>query len=196
MEYYDVILVSEERVKKYGGIDQNVRMELITNNILNAQDLYIQPIIGTLMYNHLKEAIKNNTLNNDEEVLLQDYISKALIYYSLYMLYPYIKYKIVDKGILNGSSEETTATNLDELRYLRQDALNTAEFFTKRLVEYLKDNPGIFTQYENPGVKGLLPDKSSPYFSGLVTTIRKGYKGKYYCDPFYGPSSYTNNNEN
>lgn len=193
MSAYDVKFVTEQRLKTYTALDENIRVKDITPFILNAQDLYIQPILGTKMYKHLKEQIINDTLSNDENILVDDYIAKATMYYSLYLMLPTIKYKIVDKGILNGASEDTTATNLEELKYLRQNALDTAEFFAKRLLEFLKDNPGMFPQYENPGVKGMLPDKSTPYFSGLVTKIP--YRKSYYyddckdCNPLKGPST-------
>jgi hypothetical protein len=195
-EYYSVLLVSEERLKSYTGLDENVRVEDITPYILVAQDKYIEKTLGSKFYNRLKEGVKQDDLTDNEFEFLQEYVAKALMFYSLYEMMPYIKYKLVNKGILVGTSEEAAVTDLTELKYLRQNVLDTAEYYNKRMLIQLMDYPGRFSQYEVPGIKGLLPDKTSPYFSGLVTTMRKGYKGKYYCDPFYGPSSYTNNNEN
>lgn len=193
MSIYDVKFVSEQRLKTYTALDENIRVKDITPFILNAQDLYIQPLLGTKFYKHLKDQIVNNTLSNDEVLFIDDYVAKATMYYSLYLMLPTLKYKIVQQGILNGASEDTTATNLDELKYLRQNAIDTAEFFAKRLVEYLKDNPGMFPQYENPGVKGMMPDKSTPYFSGLVTkTPYRKYNGCSDCNPLQGPSTISN----
>jgi hypothetical protein len=194
MEYYDTILVSEQRLKEYTGLDENIRVEDITSYILNAQDIYLQNILGTKFFNRLKDGVREDDLTNDEFELLQDYVSKPLMHYSLYLMMPNIKYKIVNKGILNGASEDTTTTTLEELKYLRQSTLDTAEFYAKRLVEHLKDYPGKFAEYEVPGVFGMKPDKKTPYFSGLVTKEpRKRYKNDCDdCDPLYGPSSYTN----
>ena len=105
---------------------------------------------------------------------------------------PHIKYKIVDKGILNGTSEETQATTLDELKYLRESTLNTAQFYNERVIEYFRDNPGMFPDYETPGTDGMYPNKQTPYFSGLVTQVPK-YGKRYYeekCDgcDIYGPA--------
>jgi hypothetical protein len=195
---YDVLFVSEARLKKYTSLDENVRVETITPHILNSQDLYLQPVLGTKFYNHLKDGVKNDNLNSDELNFLDNYVAKAVMYYGLYLLLPHIKYKIVDKGLLNGSSEDTTTTTLEELKYLRQNALDTAEFFSKRMLEYLKDYPGMFPDYENPGTKGMYPDRTTPFFGGLQTKIpyknhRDYYKNKD-CDDcgFYGESSYTN----
>lgn len=190
MSVYDVKFVSEQRLKTYTALDENIRVKDITPFILNAQDIYLQPILGTKFYKHLKDQILTNTLSSDEDLLVDDYIAKPTMYYSLYLMLPTLKYKIVDKGILNGASEDTTATTLDELKYLRQSTIDTAEFFAKRLLEFLKDNPGMFPQYENPGVKGMLPDRSTPYFSGLVTKIPNRNRNIIKdCNPLSGPSS-------
>jgi len=187
-EYYDVLLVSEERLKSYSSLDENVRVEEITPYILQAQDIYIQPLLGTKFYNRLKDGVRLDDLNPLEDELLQEYIAKALIHYSLYLMMPFIKYKIVAKGILNGASEETTTTDLNDLKYLRQNTLDTAEFYSKRLISQLKDYPGRFTEYEIPGITGMRPDKSSPYFSGLVTKAPRNKRGVCLdCDPLEGP---------
>ena len=184
----EVLLVSEERLKSYTSIDDNVRVEEITPYILQAQDLYIQPVLGTLFYERLKEGVRLDNLNNFEDELLQEYVAKPLMYYAFYLMLPFIKYKVVQKGILNGSSEETTPTNLDELKYLRQSTINTAEFYQKRLVLRLRDFPGRFEQYDVPGITGMRPDKTNPYFSGLVTKAARTHRRDCLdCDPLFGP---------
>lgn len=184
----EVLLISEERLKSYSAMDENVRVETITPFILQAQDLYIQPVLGTRLYERLKDGVRLDNLNPLEDELLQEYIAKPLLHYSLYLMLPFIKYKLVAKGLLSGTSEETTPTDLNELKYLRQATLDTAEFYTKRLIVQLKDYPGRFSEYEIPGVTGMRPDKSNPYFSGLVTKAsRSGRRVDPNCDILYGP---------
>lgn len=185
--FYDVKFCTEQRLKAYTSLDENVRIKDITPHILNAQDLYIQPLLGTKFYNGLKTRIANETLNAEEILFLEDYVSKTTIYYSLYLMLPHIKYKMVDKGLLNGASEDTSTTSLDELIYLRNTTKDTAEFFARRLVEYLRDNPGMFPEYANPGTDGMRPDKSTPYFSGLQTNIPR--KTTNDCCEIKGPST-------
>jgi hypothetical protein len=170
---YTALLVSEQRMKQWTSLDENVRVEDITPFIINAQDIYTQSVLGTKFYDRLKEGVVNNDLTADEQHLLNEYVAKALMQYSLYLMLPSIKYKIVEKGIVSGTSEETAATNLDELKYLRQSILDTAQFYDKRLLEYLIDNPGMFEFYDAPGSDGMMPNKHTPYFSGLVTDIKK-----------------------
>ena len=166
-----VLLVSEQRLKQWTQLDDNVRLNEITPHILQAQDIYIQNLIGTKLYTRLKAGVIANDLNADEDLLLNDYVGKTLMQYALYMILPSIKYKVVNQGIVNGTSEETAPTTLEELRYLRGTVLDTAEFYATRLVEFFRDNPGMFPDYTNPGNDGMMPDKTDQYFSGLQTNV-------------------------
>lgn len=185
------LLVSEQRLKQWTNLDVNVRIEEITPFIIQAQDIYIQDQLGTKFYNRIKDGIIAGDLNADEQLFLTDYIGPTLMQYALYLMMPGLKYKLSDKGVLSGSSEETTQTSLDELKYLRQSTLDTAEFYATRLREYLMDNPGLFPEYDTPGTDGMYPNKQKPYFSGLVVP-KKRYKSYYNdkCDgcDIYGPA--------
>jgi hypothetical protein len=166
-----VLLVSEQRLKQWTQLDDNVRLNEITPHILQASDIYIQNLVGSKLYARLQAGIIANDLNADEELLLNDYVGKTLMQYALYMILPSIKYKVVNQGIVNGTSEETAPTTLEELRYLRGTVLDTAEFYATRLVEFFRDNPGMFPEYTNPGTDGMMPDKTDQYFSGLQTNV-------------------------
>lgn len=172
------LLISEQRVKQYTNLDDNVRVAEITPFIIQTQDLYLQPRLGTKFFNRLKTGVINGDLNADEKELLNNYISPMLAHYSVYLMLPGLKYKLVDKGVVSGISEETAATTLDELEYLRQATLNTAEFYDQRLREYLIDLPGgTFPDYTNPGADGMSPDREPAYFAGLV--VPNYFKLKY-----------------
>jgi len=162
------LLVSEQRLKQWTQLDDNVRVNEITPFILQAQDIYLQDSLGTKFYTRIKNGIIADDLTANEKLLLNDYIAPTLMQYALYLMLPSIKYKVANQGILNGTSEETSPTTLDELKYLRQSTLDTAEFYNKRLIEFFQDNPSMFPDYTSPGTDGMMPNKRNPYFSGLV----------------------------
>ena len=180
-----VLLVSEQRLKQWTQLDDNVRLNEITPHILQAQDIYLQNVLGTKLFDRLKAGVIAADLNANEQKLLNDYVGPTLMQYALYLMLPSIKYKIANQGILNGTSEETSPTTLDELKYLRQSTLDTAEFYSKRLTKYFMDNPNLFPQYQNPGTDGMMPDKRNPYFAGLVT----GRSNLSYYEEKYGECS-------
>lgn len=185
------LLVSEQRMKQWTQLDDNVRVNDITPFILQAQDIYMQDTLGTKFYTRLKDGVIADDLTADEKTLLNDYIGPTLMQYALYLMLPSIKYKVANQGILNGTSEETSPTTLDELQYLRQTALDTAEFYNKRLLKYFLDNPNMFADYQNPGTDGMMPNKRNPYFSGLVVPRNnvKYYEERYGECSDCGPST-------
>ncbi len=186
----NVLLVSEQRMKNWTSLDNNIRIDVLTPSILNAQSVYIQDTLGTPFYNRFKEGIVANDLTADESSFLADYIGPALIQYALYELLPSLKYKMVEKGILNGTSEETSPTTLQELQYLRESTLDTAQFYDQRMKDFLQDYPNMFPIYRTWNTKGMSPNRQTAYFSGLQTEIpRRNEKLWIYnecgtsCDP-------------
>lgn len=166
-----VLLVSEQRMKNWTSLDNNIRIDVLTPSILNAQEVYTQSALGTSFYNRLKEGVELNNLTTDEEAFLKDYVGPALMQYALYLLLPNLKYKFVEKGILNGTSEETQATTLDELTYLRETAMDLAQFYDERMKEFLCQNANLFPQWLNWSGNGMPSDKTTSYFSGIQTDI-------------------------
>ena len=108
---YTALLISEQRLKQWTNLDDNVRVADITPFIINAQSIYVQDRLGTKFFNRIKEGIIADNLNADEQTLLNDYIGPMLSHYALYLMLPGLKYKFVDKGILSGTSEETAPTS-------------------------------------------------------------------------------------
>ena len=53
----NVLLVSEQRMKQWTSLDNNIRIDVLTPPILQAQDLYIQDTLGTPFYNRLKAGV-------------------------------------------------------------------------------------------------------------------------------------------
>ena len=102
-----VLLVSEQRMKQWTALDNNIRIDVLTPSILNAQNVYTQQILGTRFYDRLKQGVINDDLTANESAFLKDYVGPSLMQYALYLLLPNLKYKLAEKGILNGTSEET-----------------------------------------------------------------------------------------
>lgn len=184
-----VLLVSEQRMKDWTSLDNNIRIDVLTPSILNAQEIYVQDTLGTPFYSRLKAGVLANDLTTEESDFLKDYVGPTLMQYALYLIMPNLKYKFVEKGIVSGSSEETDSTSLEELKYLRQTALDQAQFYDERMKEFLKDYPDMFPVYRTWNSLGMAPNKENAYFSGLQTDIRRRTNGWIYedcgtnCDP-------------
>jgi len=66
-----ILLVSEQRMKQWTALDKNIRIDVLTPSILNAQQIYIQDSLGTHFFNRLKEGVYLDDLTVDERCFLK-----------------------------------------------------------------------------------------------------------------------------
>ena len=62
----DTLLISWTKVKQYTDINDSVDPDLIKNNIRTAQDIQLQRVIGTLLYQKLLTLVETNTMSDSE----------------------------------------------------------------------------------------------------------------------------------
>jgi hypothetical protein len=170
-----------------------VQVDDLVPYIIQAQDLYLQTSLGTKFYNRLKDGVIAGNLTQIEKDLINDYIAQMLLNYSMYLAMPSLKYKFTNASIVSPTSETAATITLEELKYLRQCSLDTAEFYDQRLRTHLKQHPEHYVEYWNPGVYDMQPSRQTPYSSGLVIPkyINKKYDettntGPWQCDECFG----------
>lgn len=169
-----VLFISEARLKKLTAVHENVEPDDLMPFVIEAQDIYIQQLLGTKFYNSLKDAVLNSTLTAAETTLLDDYIAPCLANYTVYQALPSLNYKIFNKSVQQPDSETATNTTFEQLRYMRDHVEKTAQFYRERAREFLIDNQTDYPDYINYGVDGMAPDKQNDYYSGLVIPKWKG----------------------
>lgn len=175
----NVLFISEQKLKAVTALHENVEPQDILPMVQQAQDIYVQSLMGTTWYNGLKSRIVASTITSDEETFLDDYVATMLANYALYMAIPTLAYKIFNKSVMQPTSEESTPATLEQIKYVSDSVHNTAEFYRQRALEYLKQNQTLFPEYINPDSNdGMVPDKYMDYYGGLV--IPKPFGCGYY----------------
>jgi hypothetical protein len=165
-----VLLISEQKLKDSTAINLNVSTTLLLPYVLQAQTLYIEPKLGTQLYEHIKGLIQAGTIGDAGNVayktLLDDYISFVLVNYSFYHAIPYLRFKIENGNIYSKTSETGTALSTEESQSLREEISNTAQYYTERLIEYIRNNIGDFPEYSTNSGADVNPDKNA-YYNGM-----------------------------
>ena len=175
------LFVTEEKIKSFTRIDENVDPTDLYPFILQAQDFWIQQTCGTKLYNSLKnyvvEFIVNGTpIPTDYKTLLDDYISPTVVHYGYYQALPSLQYKVTNKGILSGTSEVGTPMSLDELQYLRNSIFDSAKFYNERLRDYLMSHSELYSEYTTYTYKdGMNPRHKTSYYTGLAIPRNRYY---------------------
>jgi hypothetical protein len=152
------LFISEKYLKDFTAISANIDVTDLLPHIIVAQDVHIQDAIGSKLYNTLQDHIVNNTVSADEDDLIK-LIRPALAYYTLYTALPFIHIKIRNKGVLKQNGENTEAVELNELKYLRGEVLDNAEFYLRRVNNYLCDNGNLFPDYKNQSGSDIMSNR-------------------------------------
>ena len=161
-----VLFISENKLKKSTTINGNVDVELLRPYMKVAQDIHIHPKLGTDLYNKLQSDITGSSLTGNYQTLVENYIQDALVHWTLYECIPFLGYKIMNKNIVRKTSEQSDNAGLDELNYLREVVRNTAEWYTERLIDYVRHNTSLFPEYNTNTNEDISPTKQN-YYSGM-----------------------------
>jgi len=166
-----VLFISEERLKDSTTIGLNVDVNLLSPYIKMSQKLYIETRIGTQLSDKLKALIVAGTVNlvgNEAyATLLNDYIAEVLPSYCLWLAVPFLRYKIENGNIYSKTSETGTALSTEEAQQLRNEVMNTAEYYMERMVEYLCNNSSLFPEFSTNTGADVSPDRNTAYYSNM-----------------------------
>jgi hypothetical protein len=164
------LLVSEEKLKAFTSINQNVSPADLIPSILQAQDIVLQNYIGATYYMELKNQVVTGTVSADNQFLLDNYIGNAMCNWGLFYALPFLKYKIFNKSVVSPTSENSESVTLEELKFLMEQVRSAGETYIKRMIEWMVLHPGAYQAYVAPQVlDGQLPERGNPYFGSLVT---------------------------
>jgi len=182
-----VLLISEVKLKNFTSINKNVDIDVLKAQVQITQDTELQPLLGTLFYQHLLDQVTStgNTFNADELTLVNDYIAPYLIQASYFRAIPFLHYRTMNRGIVEGQMESATSVDIETMKYLRSIQKQTADFYKMRLQDYLITGRGqnLFPQYlQTNTIDGMIPDKSAKYNNPIVLnhTSRYGYAKRGY----------------
>ena len=164
------LLVSEEKLKAFTSINQNVSPADLIPYILQSQDIVLQNYIGATYYIQLKNQVVTGTVSPDNQFLLDNYIGNAMCNWGLFYALPFLKYKIFNKSVVSPTSENSESITLEELKFLMEQVRSAGETYMKRMIEWMVLHPGAYQAYVAPQVlDGQLPERGNPYFGSLVT---------------------------
>lgn len=194
-----VKFISTIYLKENTTIEDNVDDNKLVPFIYAAQDTHIQQALGATFYNRLKSGVTVNNLTVDEEDFLRDYVQPCLAQWAFYEVYPFLNYKATNKAVSKENSEWSQASELDEIKYMRNSIRDLAEFYLKRLNTFLCDYSNLFPEYENPDSKENVVANNKSYFSGVYTNSRSGAEWALGDMPWYNQrraSGYCNGCDN
>jgi len=165
-----ILFISESKLKSSTAISLSVDNAILLPYVLQSQRLYVKTKLGSDLYEKLEALIVAGTVNaagNEAyATLLNDYIGSQLPNYALYHAIPFLRFKIEGGNIYSKTSENGTSLTTEEAQHLREEVLNTAQYFTERMIDYICNNSSLFPEYTTSSGADVQPSHSA-YFNGL-----------------------------
>ena len=149
---FSFLFIDDVYLKTYTPVGKSIDVDQIYPFVGEAQDIYIQDLLGTPLYDDLVYKLYSGLTFSTPfftqyEIELINLSSKALAYWSVYLALPHLSIAIRNIGLARATSENTQTSNLDDLRYIRGEVKDLAEFWAQRVVNYLCENSQHFTLY-------------------------------------------------
>ena len=176
----DTLFISETKLRQFTDMNNNVSSELIKNAIREAQDIQIQRITGTALYDALIAGIKASSLTAAETTLLNDYIADAEVYWAYYYAMDAIYLRPRNNGLTRPNGGENSA-DVDLLYYDRKRTTirKKAEWYSELLAQYLKTEADQFPEYDTETLDyEKRPNKGSQYAKNPFI-FRNSARGQY-----------------
>lgn len=146
----NVLLVSEDYIKTNSNLNENVWGEYLLPAIKTSQDMGLQSIIGSCLYNALIDMVSDSSItastNTQYKVLLDDYVQDYLMYATITDLVPIIGVKLANLGVVVSNDEHVQNLSETERNNIQGYYEKKTDFYAKRLQSFLNSNKDSFPE--------------------------------------------------
>ena len=146
------LIISEEKLREFTDINDNLDSKLLMNAVREAQDIYLQRLTGTSLYERILADIDANTLTGEYKDLVDDFVQPFLIYASYWESLDAIYVRPRNNGLLiptGGENSEKADRSMYDAK--RQAVNNKMQYYSDRLTNYLIQNEDEFPELNDNG---------------------------------------------
>lgn len=187
---YNVLLISEQKLKSASPLDPNIDSEELRYGIATAQTIFIQETLGTNFYQQILEQVSTGDIdlsgNTANRELLINFIQPTLIAYSYYLVLDNLFIKAVNVGLQQFSSEQSQPIGLKEFRYFKDTAQQRGDFLNNLLRRHLVFNNFLYPAYTLTTNNGqLIPEFVGAFKTSITLPTRRFGRGQYGVNPVF-----------
>tara|TARA_R110002153_G_scaffold4101_1_gene19662 strand:+ start:583 stop:1092 length:510 start_codon:yes stop_codon:yes gene_type:complete len=165
-----VLFINRTDLVRNSIIDGNLDTSKLLQHIKIAQEIDIQEVMGTQMYQGLTNAIIGGIdlpANARWKTILDDFIVSMLIWYGQANFYPFAAYTIANGGVYKHTSENSQSVDKSEIDFLVEKARTNGDWYSRRFIDYMNFNQAIYPEYNQNKNDDIFPSYDS-LFNGWV----------------------------
>ena len=163
-------LVNSTQVISYAfNTSGNFDATMISNSIIKLTEIaHIEKPLGREFYEELVTEHHGGTLTANNTTLLDDFLYRALAYFTKYELMNDIQYNTTSSGIVTNIDEFSNAVDGESFKRMKEDTYRKANIFLDDMIEYLTDNPTLYPLWQKYGSKETSTDGFSTKKGGII----------------------------
>tara|TARA_R110001606_G_C15136440_1_gene624019 strand:- start:32 stop:535 length:504 start_codon:yes stop_codon:yes gene_type:complete len=161
----EVLFITKEDVVRFTDLNGNTDVDRFLSKVKIAQDLDVQVLLGTRLFERLKTDIINDTLADPYLTLLEEKIKPIVIHYTMVQWLPSAPYVIGNKGVYKRTSENGQVVDANELIKMIENERSVAEAYAQRFIDYMCYNQSQFPEYFTNTNDDIYPTRRN-YFNG------------------------------
>lgn len=179
----DILLTDSEFIKNVSVVSDNLQDKFILSSIREAQDIHLQQILGTRLYQKLKLLVEDESILLDTYSVYRELLDNCqyyLAYVCLSMLCVNTTMKFNNSGVHTSSDDKNLTASFADTLKLAEYYKNKADHYKLMLQNWLIKNKSRFPEIYRADISelpsNLYSASSSPIFLG-------GARGKHSFNP-------------
>ena len=148
-------------------LDGNLDTDKFIQFVKIAQEIDVQNLLGTKLYDRISADIIAGTLSGNYLTLVNEYVQPILIWFAQVNYIPFSAYTIAKGGVYKHLAENSQSVDKTEVDYLVAKAREYANYYSTRMVDYLCFNNELLPEYTSNTDEDIDPDTDTT-FKGWV----------------------------
>jgi len=166
-----VLFINRTDLVRNSIIDGNVDTDKFIQFIKLSQEIDIQQIIGTKMYDGLTAAIVAGIdlpANARWKTILDEFVVSMLIWYAQSNYIPFAAYQIKNGGVYKHTSENAETASKNEVDFLVETARTNAEWYSRRFIDFMNFNQSTYPEYTNNVNDDIYPSYNATFNNWVI----------------------------
>ena len=147
----NTLLTNLDDILHFTSVSGSIDEYKINPHILNSQVLYLEPILGSDLYEKFINLVETGAISGETnyKTLLDNYIIPSLVFHTMELYIPFNSFVVADGGTFQFQPTNANPSPLNEIDRLSNKYRTIGAKYDQKLVAYLCKNSTLFPEYYN-----------------------------------------------
>lgn len=144
-----VLFITPEEAIERTSMDDNIDRNKIINTIIIAQDLVLEPLLGSVMFDDMKAQVIADTLTDDYRTLIDYHCRKVLTSAILSKVNMFLIYRHNNTGVVKNDIDKQALLTKEDINKLTGEVNEYTSVYGCRLTAFLEANSSTYPLYDD-----------------------------------------------